>query len=79
MGSGMMDKSSDSFDWSGYDWTVVGNEIDDRKASMAKGDELKSLSRNMFVEYIRYLHDEKPELYSIMLRMYEANKSVGAA
>lgn len=68
----MMDRSDDSFDWSDYDWTAVSNEIDDKKASMAKCDELKSLPRNMFVEYIRYLHDEKPELYSIMLKMYEA-------
>lgn len=51
---------------------MVGNEIDEKKATMTDGDELDSLSRDMFVEYVRYLHDEKPELYHIMLKMYEA-------
>ena len=68
----MMDRSDDSFDWSDYDWIAVGNEIDEKKVLMTDGEELDSLPRDMFVEYIRYLHDEKPELYHIMLKMYEA-------
>ena len=68
----MMDKGNISYDWSFYDWAAVGNELEEKGASMAEDDELDSLSRDMFVEYIRYLHDEKPELYHIMLKMYEA-------
>ncbi len=67
-----MDKGNISYDWSFYDWAAVGNELEEKGASMAEDDELDSLSRDMFVEYIRYLHDEKPELYHIMLKMYEA-------
>ena len=70
----MVDKGDISFDWSEYDWAAVDNELEKKGASMTKGDELDSLPRDMFVEYIRYLHDEKPELYHIMLRMYEADR-----
>ena len=67
-----MDKGDISYDWSFYDWAAGGNELEKKGASMAEDDELDSLSRDMYVEYIRYLHDEKPELYHIMLKMYEA-------
>ena len=69
-----MDKNENIvLDWNCYDRDAVDNEIKNRKASNAKDTEFESLSRDMFVEYVRWLHDQKPELFYIMSKMYEAD------
>ena len=63
----------ESIDWKHFDWSKVEGEIDLQEISDAY-DELESLPGDMFVEYVRHLHDDEPKLYHIMLELYEADK-----
>lgn len=63
-----------AIDWQHFDWSKVEREIDGKELS-EKNDELENLPRDMFVEFIRHIHDDMPELYQIMLNMLEAKRN----
>ena len=54
----------ESIDWKHFDWSKVEGEIDENELSEGS-EELESLPRAMFVEYVRHLHDDEPELYHL--------------
>ena len=68
----MMDKDN-TFDWNCYDWNAVNDELQKKKLSTGN-EELENLPRDMFVEYVRWLHDNKPELFYIMVKMHQADQ-----
>ena len=55
-------------DWRKFNWEAVDKELEDRNKSSE--EELSSLTRDMFVEYIQWMHDTSPELLDIMVKMY---------
>lgn len=69
-----MNKGENIFDWSCYDWDAVNTELQKRKQSTTGNEEHESLPRDMFVEYVRWLHDNKPELFYIMVMMHKADQ-----
>ncbi len=67
-------KENVSFDWSYYDWGAVSDELDQKGDLIDKGNELESISRDIFIDFVRHLHDDEPEMYHIMLKIFEADK-----
>lgn len=55
-------------DWRKFNWKAVDKELEDRNKSSE--EELSSITRDMFVEYIQWMHDTSLELLDIMVRMY---------
>lgn len=56
-------------DWRKFNWKAVDKELEDRNKSSE--EELSTLTRDMFVEYIQWMHDTSPELLDIMVKMYQ--------
>lgn len=56
-------------DWRKFNWKAVDKELEDR--NKGSEEELSSLTMDMFVEYIQWMHDTSPELLDIMVKMYQ--------
>lgn len=60
-------------DWAHFDWTAVIEELNGINPAIDKDIEVRGMSRDMFVDYVQWLHDNRPDLFCIMVMMNKAD------
>ena len=61
-----------SVDWQTFNWKEVDKEIEEKQPQSV--EELTTLSRDMFIEYLQWLNETSPELLVIAGMMYRLQK-----
>lgn len=61
-----------SVDWQTFNWKEVDKEIEEKQPQSV--EELTTLSRDMFIEYLQWLNETLPELLVIAGMMYRLQK-----